>query len=493
MEPDEKAINLTADELTLQRMGYKQELARRMSGFSNFAISLSIICILAGGVTSFSVGFCTAGGASIGVGWPLFCIFSMVVAMSMAQIASAFPTAGGLYHWASILGGKGWGWVTAWCNLAGLITVAAAVDAGFYDFMMGAFPQPENPHAHAIRNAGMAAIVLSQAWLNHRGIRLTTLLTDFCGYLILVASIALAVALFHYTPHWDWSRLVTFANYSGIPKDGAVVPHSDRIWWVFALGLLLPAYTITGFDASAHAAEETVSAAVNAPRGIIRSVAVSGIFGWIMLIALVLAAPDMDKAAQAGGSVFYFILNSTLPKPVAMVLYVSIGMAQYFCGLATVTSASRMMFAFARDGGLPGSDFLRQVSPTLKTPFASIWACAGLALAFMFWVEYTTIAAVCAVFLYISYVLPIFAGLLAHGRTWTAMGPWHLGAGYKPMAIISTIGCLGLIFIGVQPPNEIAVRILAGTGALMLMAWFGFERKRFRGPPNIAIRGTGQS
>jgi amino acid transporter len=498
MEPDEHRIStpgdhptrgapsaISEDEQTLHRMGYKQELSRRMTGFSNFAISMSIICILAGGITSFQYGFCGVGGAAIGLGWPLLCLFSMVVALSMAQIASAFPTAGGLYHWASILGGKGWGWVTAWCNLVGLITVVAAVDAGAYDFLFGAFPWPTGHHADAIRNCGLAALILSQAWLNHRGIGLTTLLTDFCGYLILVTATALAAAMLWYAPHLDWSRLVTFTNYSGLPADGPVLPHSNSLLWLFALGLLLPAYTITGFDASAHTAEETVSAGVNAPRGIVRSVAVSGIFGWIMLGAIVLAIPDMDKAAKEGNNVFYFIMNSVLPKPLAVTLYVSIGLAQYFCGLAGVTSASRMMYAFARDGGMPGSFWLRQVSTTLRTPAAAVWTCAVLALSFMLWVSYSAIAACCTVFLYISYVLPIFAGFLAYGRKWTKMGPWHMGRGYRPMALVSVLGCAGLIFIGVQPPNEIAVKILAGTGILMFVAWFGFERKRFRGPPQM--------
>src|SRR2546430_812919 len=125
---------LSEDEQTLLKLGYRQELARRMSGFSNFAISLSIICILAGGITSFQVGFCSVGGASIGLGWPLVCIFSLIVAATMAQVASAFPTAGGLYHWASILGGKGWGWTTAWFNLVGLLTVLAAINVGTVAF-----------------------------------------------------------------------------------------------------------------------------------------------------------------------------------------------------------------------------------------------------------------------------------------------------------------------------------------------------------------------
>src|ERR1043165_7123839 len=154
---------VSADEQLLKKLGYKQELARRMSGFSNFAISLSIICILAGGVTSFQVGFCSVGGASIGLCWPLVCLFSLMVALTMGQVASAFPTAGGLYHWASILGGKGWGWITAWFNLAGLITVLAAINAGTYDFIVGAFRLPVENHPVAWKAAGVSFITLTQA------------------------------------------------------------------------------------------------------------------------------------------------------------------------------------------------------------------------------------------------------------------------------------------------------------------------------------------
>src|SRR6266567_5167035 len=145
-KPDDQARQIADDVKTLHGLGYAQELLRGMSGFSNFAISLSIICILSGGITTFHLGLCGVGGAAIGLGWPLVCLFALVVAATMAQVASAFPTAGGLYHWASILGGKGWGWITAWFNLAGLITVLAAINAGAYDFIAGAFNLSPGEH-----------------------------------------------------------------------------------------------------------------------------------------------------------------------------------------------------------------------------------------------------------------------------------------------------------------------------------------------------------
>src|SRR5262249_13249211 len=160
----------------------------------------------------------------------------------------------------------------------------------------------------------------------------------------------------------------------------------------------------------------------------------------------------------------------------AVVLYVGIGAAMYLCGLATVTSASRMAFAFARDGGLPFSRHLRWVSPVYRTPVLAVWTVALLSVVFTVYTPlYDTIAATCTIFLYISYVLPTALGLWAHGRTWTRMGPWHLGALYRPLAVACVLGCGLLFVIGVQPPNRIALWTVLGMTALILAVWFGRE------------------
>src|SRR5262249_52490058 len=154
----------------------------------------------------------------------------------------------------------------------------------------------------------------------------------------------------------------------------------------------------------------------------------SGVFGWVMLCAVVVSAPDLEKAAREGGGAFVWICSEVLPRPLALTLFAGIAVAQYLCGLATVTSASRMLFAFARDGGLPFSAALRRVNPTFRTPVAAIWTAAGLSVLFTVYTPvYSTITSVCVLFLYTSYVLPAALGLWAYGRTWTAMGPWDLG------------------------------------------------------------------
>lgn len=512
--PTHESRDTDADVQTLHSLGYAQELQRRMSGFSNYAISLSIICILAGCITSFHVGLCSVGGASIGLCWPLMSLLALAFAATMAQVASAFPTAGGLYHWGSILGGRGWGWATAWFNLAGLITALAAINQATFQFMLGAFgprigltpeavghwlgvlgasslaKQTLNPEEAShwtilmVQILAVSLITFSQAIFNHRGIRTTTRLTDLSGYLILIVSVLLTGALLFLSQGYDFGRLVTFTNYSGMPEEAPIWPRTENMAWLFALGILLPAYTITGFDASAHTAEETVGAAEAVPRGIVRSVVVSGIFGWLLLIALVIAAPDLDQAVRQGAMAFFWITDQVLPAWLNVLLLIAITFAQYCCGLAMVTSASRMVFAFARDGGLPASAFLRHVCPRFRTPSRAVWVAASLAVAFTALVPYITITAVAVIFLYISYLMPTISGLMAHGRTWTQMGPWSLGAWYKPLAVVCILGGLLLFAVGVQPPNDIALQIVPGATLLLAIYWFAFKSRHFAGPPS---------
>lgn len=471
--------DVSSDEDRLRELGYKQELHRRMSGFANYAVSLSIICILAGGITSFSQGFCAIGGAAVGIGWPLWTLLALAVAATMGQVASAFPTAGGLYHWATILGGRGWGWATAWFNLAGLVAVLAAINRGTVDFAASFLGEKLNDYQTVV---AVALVTITQGLINHRGIRLTTLLTSFSGWWILGVSAALTLAFIGCTSTFEFSRLWTFSNFSGEAGAG-VIPETSSLTWLFLLALLLPAYTLTGFDASAHVAEETVNAAYEAPRGIVRSVLVSGLFGWVMLIAVVLAMPSVPEAAGKGPDAFTWTMKSVLPAGLAFTLFLGIAVAQYLCGLATVTSASRMAFAFARDGGLPCSSVLARVNSTFQTPIAAIWMVVAFTASLTAFAPYSVIAASCAVLLYISYVVPTALGAVAYGRHWTQMGPWNLGRWYRPLALIAAIGCSGLLIIGMQPPNQTARWIVGGMVLVLLFGWWCFARWTFRGPP----------
>ncbi len=482
------------DVSVLHAMGYAQELERRMSSFSNFAVSFSIICILSGGINSLAQATSGAGGAAIGIGWPLGCFVSAVFAIAMAQISSAYPTAGGLYHWGSILGNRFTGWLTAWFNLLGLVTVLGAINVGTYYFFMGAFGTPYFGWADTtvVRILFLVVITGAQALVNHMGIGLTAKLTDISGYLIFVTSIALAIVCLVSAPSYEFARLFTFANYSG-EAGGNVWPQTSGTW-VFLLGLLLPIYTITGYDASAHTSEETIKAAHSVPRGMVMSVLWSAIFGYIMLSAFVLMLPNMDDAAKQGWNVFFWAMDTQVNSTIKDVLYLAILVCQWLCGLATVTSVSRMIFAFSRDGGLPASRALAKVSPAYRTPVAAIWTGSILSVLFVWGSSlvsigetpvYTIVVSCTVIFLFFSFAIPIALGLFAWGtKKWDKMGPWNLGKGmFKLFAVLTILAMILIFVLGIQPPNEWALYITVGFLVLSGIIWFGFESRRFRGPP----------
>jgi len=166
------------------------------------------------------------------------------------------------------------------------------------------------------------------------------------------------------------------------------------------------------------------------------------------------------------------------------VLYWAITASQFLCGLATVTSASRMIFAFARDGGLPASGALKKVHATLKSPVAAIWTACVIAVLFTLYTPaYTTIVSVTVIFIFISYGLPIALGGLAYGGRWNKMGPWDMGPLFRLVALLVTLSAVLILFLGVQPPNDAALQITLAFLVLTAVVWFGFERRRFKGPP----------
>ena len=505
----------SADEKVLHDMGYAQELSRRMGGFQNFAISFSIICILSGGINSLGQATAGVGGAAIGFGWPLGCLMSLVFALGLAQIGSAYPTAGGLYHWGSILGNRFTGWLSAWLNLLGLITVLGAINVGTWYFLFGAFgPALGLEDTVTTRVGFVAAITALQALLNHFGIGLTTKLTDLAGYIIFAGAIALTAACLVFAPSFDFSRLFTFDNFTGTPGASAVWPNAVSVGTAFMLGLLLPVYTITGYDASAHTAEETQNAAMSLPKGMVSAVIWSSLFGYLMLCSFILMIPDqatvpdpadatktltlpgMQAAATQGWNVFFWAMGERVPETIRNALYVLIFVSQFLCGLATVTSLSRMLYAFSRDGGIPGlSGMLAKVSSTWRTPVNAIWVGSVLSVLFVWLTSsvevkegvtaYSVVVSCTVIFLFLSFALPILLGMIAYGgEKWPKPGPWNLGGGlFRLVSLLSLISMAVIFYAGIQPPNDLALPITAGFILISLAIWLVFENRRFKGPP----------
>jgi amino acid transporter len=461
------------DEAELRELGYVQQLRRGMGAFGSFALSFSVISILTGAVSLYGYGLALGGPIEMTVGWPLVTLMTLPVALSLAELASAYPTAGALYHWASILGGPRVGWFTAWLNLVGQVAVIAGVDYAFADFLRPALGLADT---HANLLLLYAAVLFSHGILNHVGIRVVTVLNELSAWYHLVGTAALVGVLAWLAPLQPAAFLLR--RYVGSAPNGAIYPFA----YAALVGLLQAQWTFTGYDASAHAAEETVRAHEAAPRGIVNSVLVSGVAGFVMLVAITLAIRDLPAAAAAPNAFTYVIERALGGRLGGAMVWMVIG-AMWFCGLSSVTSNSRMLFAFARDRGLPGASLLAQVSDRFRTPAWAVWACVATAFLLAIWSQaYSVIVSISTIGLYAAYGLPILMALRARKGPGHRRGPWNLGRFSTAInvAALAWIAVITVLFM--LPPNERTGTTFAGLLLLLSIYYAAWARHGFRGP-----------
>ena len=511
----------------LHQLGYAQELFRTMGGFSNFAISFSIISILTGAVILYDYGLAWAGKAAVTLGWPLITIFVVAIAASMAEIASAYPTAGGLYYWASRMKNKNWGWWTAWLNLIGQFAIVAGINyaaAGFINATIvdklvgGTFNTFELvPGVLNGQLITMGVLMLVQLVMNIAGINLVALLNQVSvwWHIAIVAAVAVLITVLGKPDESGLSLfsiqpLDTAGSWSNDFFDFHLV-YGPAIGYpviaAFFFSLLQANWTYTGYDASAHVAEETVGARVASAWGVFLSVAVSAVVGYIFLMALTLHTPSLstlfpatlDDTTIGSASQYYFgggvavisILVYNLGDFLGNLLSAGIAIAMAFCGLSSVAAAGRMLYAFARDDGLPGAGWLKKVSHRYRTPANSLTGIVIVAWLFSvaaFYVGGGTaiviVTAVSTIFLYAAYGVVIYLGATTQG--WLEHRVWSLGRWSKPIAWLAVAWVLVLMVLFSFPTSgNISWPFMVITVALLLIYYFGWARASFKGPRSM--------
>ncbi|TWE12197.1 amino acid permease [Rudaeicoccus suwonensis] len=438
-----------SDEDLLAELGYKQELHRGMSAFSNFAVSFSIISILAGCITTYGLAMGGGGPIAITIGWPICAIAVMCVAMAMAEICSVYPTSGGLYFWAGRLARKRkreWAWYTGWFNFLGEVGVTASVDYGaaitwmaFASELWGVDVTPKKTFFLFL------VFILIHGLLNTFGVNVVKILSSVSAWWHL-AGVAVIVVVLAFVPSHHKSLGYTFGHFN----DSLGFSHGlfSTPLYAFFIGLLMSQYTLTGYDASAHLAEETHDASREAPKGIVRSVWVSAIAGWLLLIAVTASIQNFGRelTATRTGLPAAEIFIDAAGHSLGVSLIFICGVAQFFCGMACVTSNSRMSYAFSRDGALPGSALWAKVNPRTGTPTNSIWLCVVCSIALTipaYWntTAFNAVVSIAVIGLYIAYTIPIF---LRRMNPSFRVGRWHLG---KWSPLIGWVSVVWVIFI----------------------------------------------
>jgi amino acid transporter len=505
------------DRAHLNSLGYAQELKRGMGTFSNFAISFSIISILAGGFTSFWIGAIYGGPLVITLGWVIVGLMALFVGMSMGEICSAYPTAGGLYFWSAKLARKNnalWAWFAGWFNFIGQIGVIASVDYALANYIVAFVNLYADDKPIIEPKSGplfmvFLAVLLVHGLLNTFSVRLVKLLGDISVWWHVIGVVVIFIVLFAGPDQKQgFDYLFEYQNNSAWSGGFSTL-------YVFFIGFLLAQYTITGFDASAHVSEETVGARVNAPKAIVRSIYISAIAALVLNWGFLLAVQSVDGKDRLGE-----IANTNfITTPVAIFVESGISMAlvkllvlisvvgQFFCGLASVTANSRMIYAFSRDGGLPGSKLWHRINPKTRTPTNAVWlgvvvsAVVG-ALSLIqkdgYSVAFFALTGICVVGLYISYVIPIFLRLRNPDFV---QGPWNLKGYSKIIGWISVVWVVFISILFVSPLfpqwrwwSSDEVNSANFTGPMILLAfvgvglwWVASAKKWFTGPK---VQGT---
>ncbi|MCQ4211840.1 amino acid permease [Streptomyces longispororuber] len=474
------------EEQRLRALGYRPVLARRMNGFGNFAISFSVISVLSGCMTLYGFGLGTGGPAVMLWGWAGVGLFVLFVGMALAEVTSAYPTSGALYYMADRLGGRRWGWYTGWLNLLGLLGAIAGIDYGaalftgaFLNLQWGFVPTPGRTMLIFL------VILLLHATLNLFGVRLVSILNSISvwWHLAGVAAIVGALALVpdrHQSPSFVFTHFVNDTGW-------------DSPLYVAAIGLLLAQYTFSGYDASAHLSEETSGASVAAARGIVRAIWVSWIAGFALLAGLTFAIQDYAGTRDsATGVPPAQILLDALGTGGATALLLVVIVAQLFCGNAEVAAASRMVFAFSRDGALPGSRLWRKVSDRTRTPVAAVWlsvAAAGVLALPSLWsaTAYGAVTAINVIGVTPAYAIPVLLRLRAGDRF--ERGPWHLGRWSRPVGWVAVgwVACVTVLFclpqaspVTVDSMNYAVVALAAVL--LLATVWWYAAKDRYATP-----------
>ncbi|KAI8824007.1 APC amino acid permease [Fimicolochytrium jonesii] len=491
------------DEQRLEQLGYKQELRRELSSFTNFAFSFSIISILTGLNGLYMYGFNTGGPATIIWGWPVVSFFTLLVGLAMAEICSSFPTSGGLYYWSAQLSGPKYAplasWVTGWFNLigqiactSGIIFANAAVVLQVVALNREEFV-PEPYHQVLV----CAAILIVHGLLNTFAVKLVNQLNYVSVWWHILGTITIVAVILALAPTHQ-SATYVFTTYRDATGGWGDVAGRG---YVILIGLLTAQFTMTGYDASAHMTEETKNAAISGPVGIVMSIVVSFVVGWFYLIGLTFSIQNEGAVGGEDGSVggvMQIFLDTTGTRGATLLGCVVLG-AMFWCGMSSVTSNSRMIYAFTRDGALPFSSYLHIINPSTHTPVRAVWLSTVLSLVLILPIlgnstAFAAITSIATIGLYVSYAIPVFLRLTL-GRHTFRKGPVHLGkwskvVGWTAVCWTALITVLFVLPTGypVTAQNMNYAVVMLGFVLVLSMGWWIVDaRKWFKGPKIAAF------
>ncbi|KAK9441110.1 polyamine transporter TPO5 [Metarhizium brunneum] len=498
MEPRRPSASDAAD-AALASLGYKGELPRNLSMMSILGLSFAIMAVPFGLSTTLYITLYNGQSVAVLWGWVLVSLISICIAASLAEICAVFPTAGGVYYWSAMLSTRRWApmvsFVDGWLTLVGNWTVTLSINFSGAQLILSAI-SIFNPDYVANQWQTVLcfwAVMLVCAAVNAFGSRYLDLINKVCIYWTAASVLIIMVTLLVMAPSRH-SGAYVFGHYdasaSGWPAG-----------WSFFIGLLQPAYTLTGYGMVAAMCEEVQNPEREVPKAIVLSVVAAGITGVIYIIPLLFVLPDVAillQQTQPIGLLFKTVTGSAAGGFGLLFLILGILM---FAGIGALTAASRCTYAFARDGAIPGYHLWSRVNKKLGMP---LWALAlstvvdcilgciyfGSSAAFN---SFTGVATIC---LSMSYGVPVLV-LLVRRRELVKSSPFSLGKFGTIVNIICIVWIVFAVVIFCMPVSlpvdsstmNYASVVFAGFAAIAIAWYFAYARRNFHGPP---VLGNGE-
>ncbi|CAF4047470.1 unnamed protein product [Adineta steineri] len=500
-----ETVNEEAD-TKLAAMGYKSELRRSLSFFSVLGLSFAIMAVPFGESTTLSIGLTDGGPVTIFYGWILVTIISICIASSLAEICSAYPTSGGVYYWSAMLANKKWkpiaSWITGWLGLVGNWTVTTSICFSGGQLILSAIGLWNETYIPAAWHVVLMywAVLIIALFVNILAVKYLDFINTMCVYWTAASVLIILITVLTMAKGGRRNATYVFTEFDA----------SRAGWpsgWAFFVGLLQSAYTLTGYGMVAAMCEEVQNPGREVPKAMVLSVVAAGITGVIYLIPILFVMPDVDK-----------VLDVSTGQPIGYIFKVATGSAgggfgllcliigiQFFAGIGSLTAASRCVYAFSRDGAVPGSQIWSKINKKYNVPLYALLLSTfiqgllgliylGSSAAFN---AFTGVATIC---LSASYALPVFI-LLLRGRYLVASAPFHLGKFGYAINIITILWIILAIVIFTMP-TAIPVTPSSMNYASVLFVFFGgisvlwyivWGRKHFTGPPVTLAEETSNS
>lgn len=484
-----------AEDRDLESFGYKPELRRTLSFFSNFGVAFCYLSPVVGIYSLFALGYGLGGPAYI---WtiPFVVVGQLLVSLVFAELGSSYPLAGALYQWSKQLVGKGYGWWVGWFYAWALIITVASVDTGITSYAIGLINSwfGKNYSVSAPNNVLVCTLVLLalQTLFNIIGVRLTGFIARWGVWVEILGTFGVAILLaiegFHHGLGW----LTTSAGATHAATNGLGVDFHGS-WFPAAalIAVLANIYIFYGFEAAGDIAEEVVDARRRVPRAMVLTMVVGGITSFILVGAFALAAPGSNLGHTFVGGVTGILQADVHSGVINDTILILVCLAFFSCGSAVQAAGARVLFSYARDNQLPGSRALRTVSPRLKTPVVALLVVAVLPAAFalLAHVSFTTNKHflwmtfpknVNALFLlvsfgtsgiYLSFQMVVLAAIIARARGWRPKG-FDLGKWAWPVYIVAFVYGVGM-FVNIAFPSPLtAPRAIFNYGWSTLAVMF---------------------